>query len=183
MELWREELQLPVSFWKDSETDFKAVCILSQHSLIYSLSCSYPSRPERLFPRLYLICEDSSLFLHSFVNPNVPFIYWLFSCSESPPRLLWHSSTPSAHFYTLKWRKDLLICLDPALWCGWFDDFVALPPLTFFQGISFTPNQCAEPDCNLCCVINRPLAVSLSLPFSFFHTIKDQLALMCEKTL
>lgn len=107
--------------------------------------------------------------------------------------LLWmpsptHFSAPSAHFYVLKglWLFPLGP-FDLPESCSvvrmiWQEiPAVAFPPLTFFQGISFTSNQRVEPDCNLCCVINRPLTLSLSLPFSFLHTMKDQLALMDKK--
>lgn len=55
---------------------------------------------------------------------------------------------------------------------------VAFPPLTFLQGISFTSNERAESDCNLCCVMNWPL--TLPLPLSFFHTISC--SMMEQKT-
>lgn len=47
---------------------------------------------------------------------------------------------------------------------------VAFPPLTFFHGISFTSNERVQSDCNLCCVINRPLNLSLSLSFIQWRT-------------
>lgn len=56
----------------------------------------------------------------------------------------------------------------------WRIALVALPPLTFLQGISFTSNERVRPDRNLCCVMTQPLA--FSLPLSSSRTIKDQLA-------
>lgn len=176
-----EELQIPGRFW----TTFQR-CLYSLPRLS-RLFLPYPPTLERLFPQLYLICKDSFLFLLFFANLKIPFIDRVFSCSECPLWLIF--PFPLLIFYILKgpWLFPL----------GPFDmpkscsvvrmisqeiPAVAFPPLTFFQWISFTSNQCAEPDCNLCCVINRPLTLSLSLPFSFSHTIKNQLAPMDEKT-
>ena len=145
--------------------------------------------PERLLPQLRLILKDSPLLLLSLMTPNVPFMY----SSVCLLWLLWISPTPSAKCYTLESSRDppwlffrmsftFSVCSSLPFRTFWLARpsscsvvrincrgiaTAALPPLTFFWGISFTSNERAEPDCNLCCVMNRPLALSLPLTLSF----------------